>query len=111
MEIKLKSEYSPIVNDGLQTPAPLVDQALAASNSTTTSDGASPQETEFNTRLSAMKHEVERLAQSVSLLTEGTKDLALQAPSVAQEKLRQNIRAAPVTSLIYAIAGAFLATK
>jgi hypothetical protein len=64
--------------------------------------------TELQARLSAMKHEIDRMKESVKLLSSGAREIVSEAPSLAQEELRHRVRANPLSYMTYAVGAAFL---
>ncbi|MEP7453505.1 hypothetical protein [Phyllobacterium sp. SB3] len=64
--------------------------------------------TELQDRLSAMKHEMDRMKESVTLLSAGARALVVEAPSLAQEELRYRVRTNPLPYMVYAAGAAFV---
>jgi hypothetical protein len=65
-------------------------------------------DTELGQRLAALKHEVERLKESVVLLSSGARDIVVETPSLARKELRNRVRARPLPYMLYAAGTAFL---
>lgn len=83
---------TPTAEDDVDTY--LVDQVLQQSNQSHLGD-ISLQE-----QLSAMKIEVQRLAESLALLADGTAAIARQAPAVLANKAEQQIQVRPISTIV-----------
>lgn len=89
-----------------RSETPLTDEVLGKVDETFTDRTGT--DTELGFRLAALKQEVERLKESVMLLSSGARDILMDSPSLAQEELRSRVRANPLPYMAYAAGAAFL---